>query len=368
MKNITCLKFNLLNLIFCLSLFSCVDDDSGKDQDKNVNQTEFLKNSAIIISESYDDAKQSSANLAASIESFKLIADQRSLTDSDLSSLKDNLKAAWKDWQKISLYSFGAADQLALRSNVNIFKTDTLSIESSVQFGTFNLEQLSSKDAKGFPALDYLLNSKSSSQANAAFNSDSNRINYLTAVANDIASRIKAVHEDWNNNRSNFESKLGTDVGSSTGMLVNAINQHYEKFFRDNKLGIPLGVRSAGIARPDFCEAVYGGYSVELVKDNFFAFKRFYTGITNNSINGYGLDDYLIAADAADLDNQIQAQINLIDLKINALSDPLPQQIQSDPQAVQDAYNEIQKLIVLLKVDLPSRIGVLITYQDNDGD
>lgn len=361
-------KINFIALLCCLSFFSCVDDDSNNNQDMSANQTEFLKNSAAIISEGYDSAKQSSALLAASIESVKLAAKQRALTDNDISNVKVNLKTAWNDWQKISLYGFGAAEQLALKSNVNIYKTDTLAIENSIQAGTFNLESLSSKDQKGYPALDYLLNSKSTAQTVAALNSDSSRINYLTAVASDIANRIKDVQESWKNNQANFESNVGTDVGSSTGMIVNAINQHYEKFFRDNKLGVPLGVRSAGIARPDFCEAVYGGYSVALVKSNFLAFKRFYTGTRNNLVNGYGLDDYLIAAEAADLDNQIQVQIDLIDLKINALSDPLPQQIQSDPQTVQEAYSEIQKLIVLLKVDLPSRIGVLITYQDNDGD
>ena len=35
---------------------------------------------------------------------------------------------------------------------------------------------------------------------------------------------------------------------------------------------------------------------------------------------------------------------------------------------VEAAYAELQKLIVLFKVDMPSRLGVLITYQDNDGD
>ena len=35
---------------------------------------------------------------------------------------------------------------------------------------------------------------------------------------------------------------------------------------------------------------------------------------------------------------------------------------------VDAAYLEIQKNVIMLKTDMPSAMGVLITYQDNDGD
>jgi len=361
-------KSILLILFSMFFISSCVEDDEADNSENSANQAAFLNNSAVIISHDYEVAKKTANDLASSIVNLKSDADQNSFTESDLTALKSKLKAAWKAWQNISLYDFGYAEQVGLRSNVNIYKTDTQTIENSIQTGNYNLEQLSFKTAKGFPAIDYLLNAKSVNETVNAFNTDSNRINYLVALANDLATRVETVEKAWTSNRSSFESNTGTDVGSSTGMLVNALNLHYEKYFRDNKLGIPLGVRSAGIPRPDFCEAVYGGYSVELANENFNAFKNFYSGITSDNNDGYGLDDYLNDADAVELNNRIVAQISLIDLKLSALNDPLPQKIQNNSQAVQDAYNEIQKLIVLLKVDLPSRIGVLITYQDNDGD
>jgi hypothetical protein len=32
------------------------------------------------------------------------------------------------------------------------------------------------------------------------------------------------------------------------------------------------------------------------------------------------------------------------------------------------AYNEVRNMVVYLKTDMPSALGILITYQDNDGD
>jgi len=40
----------------------------------------------------------------------------------------------------------------------------------------------------------------------------------------------------------------------------------------------------------------------------------------------------------------------------------------TNPSVVDAAYVELQKQVVLFKTDMPSSLGVLITYQDNDGD
>ena len=352
-----------VSVLFIASFSACTDDDTADDSANGANQTALLENSSEIIEASYKNAKSNSSELKMKAEVL-----ESNLSLSSIQELKASLKSSWIAWQKISFYEFGKADELGLKSSVNIYKTDTVKIEDNIRTANFNLDQLSMKNAKGFPGLDYLLNSESENDLLIALQNDSNRRKYILQACADINSRFIEVSDSWENSKSSFIENTGTDVGSSLGMLINALNLHYEKFFRDNKLGIPLGVRSAGIPRPDFCEAVYGEYSVELAQENFEAFKNFYSGITSDDSDGYGLDDYLKDANAAELNNRILAQISLIDLKLNALSDPLPQQIQNNAQAVQEAYNEIQRLIVLLKVDLPSRIGVLITYQDNDGD
>jgi hypothetical protein len=50
------------------------------------------------------------------------------------------------------------------------------------------------------------------------------------------------------------------------------------------------------------------------------------------------------------------------------MQDPLASFVVDQQQASLDVYAELQALVVLWKVDMMSSLGVLITYQDNDGD
>jgi hypothetical protein len=40
----------------------------------------------------------------------------------------------------------------------------------------------------------------------------------------------------------------------------------------------------------------------------------------------------------------------------------------NNPQAIEDVYNELKKLVVLTKIDMTTQLGIVITYLDNDGD
>ena len=65
-----------------------------------------------------------------------------------------------------------------------------------------------------------------------------------------------------------------------------------------------------------------------------------------------------------DLNNQFQ----LIKDNLSQLNDPLSNEILTNKVNVSNAYENMQQLVPLIKVDMTSALGVLITYQDNDGD
>jgi predicted lipoprotein len=350
-----------LLLIFAFSFLFWSCDDSKKEEEENqlsFDQSAFLVNlSGNIIVPAYADFSQKVDDLSLQIDSLNSQSNQ-----AHLGKAQEALKSAYLSWQGISHYEFGPAMNKGLKSNVNTFPADTTKIESFIDQGGYNLQSFSSYVAKGLPALDYLLNHAADSSILNELDQD--RKDYLTAVMSDLKGRANDVYSTWNGSyKSSFNSSLGTDVGSSTGQLINALNQHYERFFRDGKIGIPIGVRTSGNERPEDSEAFYGGYSMELARANFKAMKKLYLGGGSS-----GLDDYLQSADADDLDQIIKTQFVVVESNLNSINDPLPQAIQSQSQLLLDTYKEIQKIIVYWKVDMPSRLGVLITYQDNDGD
>ena len=155
-------------------------------------------------------------------------------------------------------------------------------------------------------------------------------------------------------------------------MLVNDINLDFERFMRDGKVGIPLGKRSLGNPQLDKLEAVHAKYSLELLKESVVKLEELYSGTSTNGINGIGLDDYLNAVKAShsgqNLNDVILSQFEEINLSIDAINTDLETAIQTNPNEVEEVYNKMQQMIVYLKVDLASSLGILISYQDNDGD
>ena len=69
-----------------------------------------------------------------------------------------------------------------------------------------------------------------------------------------------------------------------------------------------------------------------------------------------------------DLSIATNNQLQLIIDNLNQLNDPLSNEILTNKVEVSNAYENMQQLVPLIKVDMTSALGVLITYQDNDGD
>jgi predicted lipoprotein len=197
-------------------------------------------------------------------------------------------------------------------------------------------------------------------------------------VATQIANNASSVSAKWSSAGSNyvsqFNSAIGTDVGSSLGLTINALNQHIERFLRDGKLGIPNGNRNfSGTALPNHVEAFYNGESSnELALQNVIAIQSLYLGNSADGTDGIGLDDYLVSLNATynsgSLNDAIKNQFLMCIETIEVLPKPLKDNLVSNKTKVDDAVKALQKLVVLLKVDVPSATGILITYQDNDGD
>lgn len=298
-------------------------------------------------------------------------------TEATLTDVRNAFKDAYLSWQNISFYEFGPAMNLLLRTSSNTFPTDFIAIENNIASGFYDLNALANSDAKGFPAIDYLLYGIAETDAGIVDeydNSQSTRI-YLQDVTEDLKQRISAVVEAWtiDGYSQTFIERDGTDAGSSLSMLVNTYNQHLERFTRDAKIGIPLGIRSAGIPIPNNVEALYSGISIQLAAANLVAIRNMYHGeYSLVSFDDPGIHDYLEALNAqyegGSLADEIsQRYTTAIDL-INDIPEPLQTAVNDHEADVSAAYQATQVVVVLNKVDASSAMGITITYADNDGD
>lgn len=346
-------------------------DNSGSDFDRPAMVANYGNN---LILPSYEQLKTSVDDLNTAAEAFS-----NEPTTSTLSDLQDRLKAARLAWQDASMFQFGPAESNVLRAALNTFPADTDQINSNIDSGTYNLGTLENRAAAGFPALGYLLHGlgDSDEQVLLQYTTEQNasaRMAYLQDNVDYIKENTDATLNTWLSGGGNYietflsEENAGTDVGSSLGMMVNALVLHYERFMRDGKIGIPAGVRSAGVPRPEATEAFYGGYSLELAIANLQAVKRVYLGTGLNTGDGLGFEENLVSLDASGLSEDIVTDIDQAIAALQNLNDPLSGQIENNNDPVLTAFQELQDVVVLLKADMASVLGVTITFQDNDGD
>lgn len=358
-------------LVVLLGVIGCKpkkdNGNSAQDFDRKGMLTNLSKN---IIQVNYAKLKENADVLKQKTADF---SDQPSVQH--LSDLKESLLNCQLAYQGCSSFEFGPAIDHSLRAILNTYPASVTIIESNVSSGNYDLFSAANIAAKGFPAVEYLIygNQKTEQEIIDLYSTGTNwiqRRTYLNDVVNQLHVAITNVNKDWKSNgyHDQFIAADGNSVGSSTGLLINAMVLDFEKYIRDGKIGIPVGVRSLGTPNPDKTEAYYSKKSLVLVKESLLMYKNTFSGINNIGENGLGLDDYLTHVGGASISQNINKQLDESLSKLNLLVGPLSQDVIDNKEKVKDVYTELQKTIVLLKVEMPSALSVLITYQDSDGD
>ena len=299
-------------------------------------------------------------------------------TDTKFQLLKDAWKIALLSWQQVSFIDFGPAEFIILKNQVNIYPTNVSLISENISLGVYDLGNSSNNDAKGFQALDYLLHMPGLNEQEqvAYFIGEDNALTYLVELTNDLKNNAQYVVNEWEVYKSTFRSNNGSNaVGSSVSNLVNGLCSYYETYIRKGKIGLPLGAFNQFTQEidPTLVECYYHQESLPFISTALEGMKKYINGVSfNGNMNGLGLDDYMdyvgATQNSSSLSTVISDQIDLVLGSLGELNDPLSNELAVNESGVLDTYGTMQQLVPYMKVDMTSALGVLITYQDNDGD
>ncbi len=293
-------------------------------------------------------------------------------------TVKEAYKQAYLQYQKVAAFQFGPAETALLDLYLNFsggldysfttsgeltgFSVDTNTIENNITTGNYNLANMSRSSfySQGFPALNYLFFAPGAIEKYST--NTAARVAYTKAVITRMATLVNNVSTGWTAYRSEFIANTQTNVGSPIGNMVNQMAYQMD-LLKGPRLGWPLGKQSNGIVFATKCEAYYAGFSVALAIENLTNLKRIYVGG-----EGKGFSAYLVALGNEQMNNDVLAQFDAALSKLQLIPDPLSNTLTTQPQTVDAAYKEIQKLLTLLKTDVASATAVQITFMDNDGD
>jgi hypothetical protein len=354
-----------------------LNDQTNQNQNSNTNSISTFDRTKMleftvdkIIIPAFDDLETKLNNLKLSYNKFN-----SDMTYDNLEDLRNNWLISYKAWQHVEMYDIGKAmkDYYAFKSNV--YPVDTVRVKVNIEKGEYDLNNPNNYDSQGFPTMDYLLYGldKESSKVINHFKNDQKISNYLGKIIDEIISTTASVNSDWKSSKGEFVKSIENSASSNLNMLINDFIYYYEKRFRAMKFGIPGGVFSSS-ALPGTVEGYYSKiYSKELSLEAFSSIKNFFNGISheNKDISGTGLKSYLDFLDPNKtqlLSDEINNQFNIAENSINELNNNFSEQTSTGLLKLLTTYDNIQKAVVLLKVDMLQILNINVDYVDADGD
>jgi uncharacterized protein len=217
---------NILLFGLACSLWAC--EPIATEKDANFDTKAMLSNIGLnLILPGYQQLETDLQVLKTELESFNN-------DPSKLSAIQSQFIQTYSTWVSVSMYELGPAEDLNLRLSSNAFPADSSQIKANIQAASYNLNAASNIDAKGFPALDYLLFNPSVSLQ------DSATYAYTLVVLNRLLNDARVLNEVWNegNYLNTFIEKNTVDLGGSIGKLVNQFNLDLE-ISKNFRMAIP---------------------------------------------------------------------------------------------------------------------------------
>ncbi|WP_158837886.1 imelysin family protein [Polaribacter sp. L3A8] len=363
---------NFCILFLSIVLFaSCSSSGEGEVvATDNFDRAAMLTNIADnIIVPAYNDFSAKLTTLKTAGETFTATPDQ-----TNLDALRTSWLAAYTTWQQVEMFNIGKAEELQYSFYMNIYPLTVADVEKNISNGTYDLDSSNNHDAQGFPALDYLLYGVADTDTAilAKYTTDANAVGYkkyITDVLNQMSNLTAQVVTDWTSYRNEFVTSTANTVTSAGNMLVNDYIFYYEKGLRANKIGTPVGNFSTN-PLPEKVEGFYSRvYSKELALEALNAVVNLFEGKHYNATTkGVSFSDYLIAIDKANVSTAIINQNTVAKTQINTLNANFYEQINTNDVAMRKAYDELQKVVVFLKVDMLQAFNISVDYVDADGD
>ncbi|WP_299013740.1 imelysin family protein [uncultured Polaribacter sp.] len=362
----------MLKQIFYLFVFVVVVTSCGSssENDSEVITDSFDRVAMLtnitdnIIIPSYEDFSTKMSALKQDGETFTATPNIQ-----NMNTLRASWLNAYKSWQHIEMYNIGRAEEIQYSFFMNIYPLTVRDVENNIASGSYDLDSPNNHDAQGFPALDYLLHGLADSDEailekyTATENKDNYKA-YLTDVLAQMDALTTEVVNDFISNKSAFVASVSNTATSSVNKLINDYIFYYEKNLRAAKIGIPAGIFSSN-PLPEKVEGFYKqDISKTLALEALSGVKLFFEGTDTLPT----FKQYLESLDRQDLATSITNQLVTAQTQINTLDDNFFNQVNTDNTAMTKAYDELQKVVVLIKVDMLQAFNVSVDFIDADGD
>lgn len=363
--------FAAVALLMAALLPVACSDDAPDDKFASFDRKGMLQNlGSNVILPAFSEFAEKTDSLVAQVTAFN-----QQQTPAEFAKTQVMWLRTANSYKRCEVYQFGPLTSTAA-ADLNFWPARTASIDAMTGHNVTE-ESLMQQGAtvKGLTTLEYKLYSGGAAAYNqyapTTPDSDLNRA-YLLALAQVLRTSAHQVRDGWQTSyAATYPQQDGQTINSSINVTANALIS-YVDYIKNNKIGTPAGKKDGNL-HPEQVEAYYSGASLPQIQHNLTGLERLFTGAGPTGSTGPGFNallDYLEATyNGQPLSAAILAQINDCRAKAQALgTGPLSDAVRQNPTGVTALYDSLKQLLVLVKVDMVSAVGVTLTFSDNDGD
>ena len=292
-----------------------------------------------------------------------------------LASLQEAWRGASNAWREIAMLTF----DLRVTALHNQIDKPPLNVEFVEDFlngdATINEKAVNGlgSTTRGLPAIEYLIFAPDSSpEGIVASLDDPRRADYLRALAQNIAGKSAELRHAWSPEGRDYAKRF-VNADQAAGKIQGSINMLANKIYEwlaaslEMWLGDPAGITTGEEPQPELVESPRSRHSLAQIKHNLIGLRRLYTGG-----DGLGLDDYLdyfgAQAESMPLSQMIKERFDAALAAADNIETPLYDAVSEDAESVAALYEAMRQLLIPLRVDMKSQLGIVLTFSDRDGD
>lgn len=284
----------------------------------------------------------------------------------------NKVRAAWRQLmqmhQQAEAMAWGQAKSSEMRTSFGRWRKNERAVKAVLRQPkelTLSELKLLGSTARGIPALEELLFRGEDKALLKAFQAeDGKRMTYALLISQDLVETSQKLEDLW-------EPESGSDyqafMQNSQLAMSDTVNGlvAFMELSRDECLGDALNKKTGGNIRPELLP-------YHLSQSESLALKSRIEGVRAMLHGGYDgsvVENSLLGLTGAE--EWLAERINTVSgsiLKTLDANESLSDFLQSQPESAEALYQELTLLLVYLRADLAGKLGVTLTFNDNDGD
>lgn len=348
------MKYIYYYILICIAFVSCKEEEPQP----NFNRQNLLNNIAYnIVIPPIEEGINSCQDLLESVNDLQINPSYDQLLLS-----RESWKLLAFSWKAIEIMNIGTIKSSYIHSKIGRWPSNISNINELCLEPNLTIETVNSTGAanKGLFAIEYLLYSED-------ILTNTGKLNLVQIETIALEQALIDLLELWNGTDGyavEFTSNLNINLYSPYASYINAIVQSIDYVYKE-RLGKPMGkFNGSEIIAPEIVEHPYSEISLRAITRTLRACLQLYKGDEN-----LGADDELIFIDgntrlSEQIENQFQSCIDIS----SGLTFSLKEALENNYSELENLYEELKLLRVVLKNELSSKLSVIIILSDTDGD